>query len=353
MISIIIPVYNTPRPLLKRALDSLLLQDVEMEALLIDDGSESATASHLDMLACDEVKVFHKPNGGVSSARNLGLDNATGDYIAFMDPDDELVPGYLASALKLLVETGADAVFGGMKYLYPDGKAKIDSQSFEGEASYRVIGPDEVSCLERSMFDKASLSEIGLSPIQYVSNCGALFTRETIGDVRFREDIAISEDRVFNFEVLERSSNLILAGGYWYIYHQNPDSASHSIRLSAADDLKATARAYADLISRYQLSDKVTASIDMGMLECFFQAIFFCVFDSDFKAHFGLARKDFVISLLGESEFAELFVRVNPTGTRWKVLAALCRAKAARSIVLYMYAIQGLKALKKALTYSR
>ena len=353
MITVIVPVYNTPQNFLKRAIDSLRMQGVEMEVLLIDDGSVSEVATYLDRLATetDEIKVFHKPNGGVSSARNTGLNKAKGDYVAFMDPDDELLPGYLSSALTFLKETGAAAVFGGMKYLYPDGRCKIDCQSFGESASYKIIESNDIRYLERSIFEKKALAEINFLPIQYVSNCSALFARNAIGPLRFREDIAISEDRIFNFEFLEHCDRVLLADGYWYIYHQNPKSASHSIRLSASQDLRATARAYSDLASAYDLSNAVRKSIDLGILECFSQAIHFCIFDRQFELHFGCSRSDYVSSLLKEPEYDAIFNRIEPSGIRWKILNFLCRVNAAKSIVCFMYVMRSLSALKKAITY--
>ena len=207
MISIIVPVYNTPSALIRRGLDSLYLQDVDIEILLIDDGSQRETADYLDSVRGDGVKVLHKQNGGVSSARNMGLDNAVGEYIAFMDPDDELKPGYLASALNYLIETGVTAVFGGMEYVYPDGKSKADVQEFESGEHCRILESDEIVYLQRSLFEKAALAEIGVTPIQYVSNCGVLYKRDAIKSLRFRENIVISEDRIFNYEFLESNDS--------------------------------------------------------------------------------------------------------------------------------------------------
>lgn len=89
-ISVIVPVYNTEK-YLRRCVDSILAQTfTDFELLLIDDGSTDASGAICDEYASADarVRVFHKPNGGVSSARNLGLDNARGEWIAFADSDD-------------------------------------------------------------------------------------------------------------------------------------------------------------------------------------------------------------------------------------------------------------------------
>ena len=94
-LSIIIPVYNTPAVLLQRCLDSAQnLHGLDLEVILCDDGSGDATASFCQEYAKQNphIQYIRKENGGVSSARNLGLDHATGRYVTFVDADDALLP---------------------------------------------------------------------------------------------------------------------------------------------------------------------------------------------------------------------------------------------------------------------
>lgn len=92
-VSIIIPVYNTEEGALRRALESAKRQAYLKEILIIDDGSKSHSVELLDQIAAgssEVVRVIHKVNGGVSSARNVGIRAARGRYIAFLDADDVL-----------------------------------------------------------------------------------------------------------------------------------------------------------------------------------------------------------------------------------------------------------------------
>ena len=101
-ISIIIPVYNT-ESYLARCVDSILSQSfIDFELLLIDDGSTDGSGVICDAFADQDgrVRVFHKENGGVGSARNLGIDNAQGEWLYFVDSDDELMP----DGLQVLVD---------------------------------------------------------------------------------------------------------------------------------------------------------------------------------------------------------------------------------------------------------
>ena len=97
MISVIVPVYNTEK-YLDRCIQSILAQTyTDFELLLIDDGSTDLSGEICDKYAEQDsrVKVFHKENGGVSSARNLGLDKANGDWVTFVDADDWVTTLYL------------------------------------------------------------------------------------------------------------------------------------------------------------------------------------------------------------------------------------------------------------------
>lgn len=107
-ISIIVPLYNTEQ-YLSRCIDSILSQSfTKYELLLVDDGSTDGSGDICDVYAekDNRICVFHKENGGVSSARNLGLEKAKGEWICFVDSDDELLP----SGLQVLVDGISDEV---------------------------------------------------------------------------------------------------------------------------------------------------------------------------------------------------------------------------------------------------
>lgn len=112
MISIIIPVYNVEK-YLRRCIDSILSQTyTDFEAILVDDGSTDESGKICDEYALKDsrIKVIHKKNGGVSAARNSGLDVAVGEYVAFCDSDDYLSADYLEVIFNSLKENNADCV---------------------------------------------------------------------------------------------------------------------------------------------------------------------------------------------------------------------------------------------------
>lgn len=112
MISVIVPVYNV-EPYLRKCLDSIVNQTYrDLEILVIDDGSTDGSGKICDEYAeyDERIRVFHTVNRGLSAARNLGLDNVTGDWIGFVDSDDWIDPDMYELLLKRALETGADVV---------------------------------------------------------------------------------------------------------------------------------------------------------------------------------------------------------------------------------------------------
>jgi len=140
MISIIVPVYNV-EPYLRKCLDSILDQTYrDLEILIIDDGSTDGSGEICDEYKKDErVRVFHTENKGLSCARNLGLDSANGDYIAFIDSDDWFEETALQTFLTTAQDTGADIVGCEFYQEYKDRTVKPG----ENNTEYVVEG-DEV-----------------------------------------------------------------------------------------------------------------------------------------------------------------------------------------------------------------
>lgn len=126
--SIIVPVYNVA-DYLTECIGSLLAQDTESpyEILLVDDGSTDSSGSICDAYADKDVRVrvIHKSNGGVSSARNTGIQMAKGTYIFFVDSDDILEPEFLSEFSPLLAD-GTDLALCGNVCFYPDGREETE-----------------------------------------------------------------------------------------------------------------------------------------------------------------------------------------------------------------------------------
>lgn len=126
LVSVIIPAYNAA-PWIADTVRSVLDQSfLDLEVIVVDDGSTDATASVLRTLTDPRLRVIQQKNGGVSSARNKGLDAASGTYIAFLDADDAMEHTNIAEKLEAISERGTDWVFGDLilcnEHLEPTGR---------------------------------------------------------------------------------------------------------------------------------------------------------------------------------------------------------------------------------------
>lgn len=220
-ISIIIPVYNTEE-YLPFCLDSILSQSFkDFEVLLVDDGSKDGSGALCDEYAAmdSRVRVLHKENGGVSSARNQALEQAQGDWICFVDSDDRLVQ----DGLKVLAEGISDQVDLVMAG-YIEAVLPLEvSVPKPGET--RVIPRNEVMI---SMFNRTDTRFEG-----YVF--AKLFRRDLIlkANLGFDPAIAIKEDTLFVVHFLTvsgRSVSVSCTPVYYYI--QRPSSAMESLKES-------------------------------------------------------------------------------------------------------------------------
>ena len=129
-LSVIVPVYRV-QEYLPKCLDSILSQQVsDMEILVVDDGSPDESYRVMEHYAeryPETVRIFHKENGGLSDARNFGLEQARGEYIAFVDSDDYLTPGMYPAMLQKARQGDFDLVVCDLQFIYPDHTLIVSS----------------------------------------------------------------------------------------------------------------------------------------------------------------------------------------------------------------------------------
>ena len=212
-ISVIVPVYNAER-YLKGAIDSVLSQPVSLELILVDDGSTDGSGAICDCYAREHanVRVFHTPNHGVSHARNVGLDHATGRYITFLDADDELCAGALELLLKLLLDHNADMAVGKKLMITPSGEEK--HMAFP-QKTERWTGADGV---QNAFADHPATHAVW----------GKLYRAELVRDIRFVEGMRVHEDSFFIFSCMLKEPCVIVADEAVVRYRLSENSASRS-----------------------------------------------------------------------------------------------------------------------------
>ena len=133
MISVIVPVYKV-EIYLDKCIESILAQTYKnFELILVDDGSPDRCPMLCDLYAkkYDMVRVIHKTNGGLSDARNVGVLNAKGEYVTFIDSDDYVAEDYLETLWNLKSKYEAEITVCGIKIIFENGKIKRDKQEIK------------------------------------------------------------------------------------------------------------------------------------------------------------------------------------------------------------------------------
>lgn len=217
MISIIIPVYNAEKYLCS-TVDSILSQDsLDYELLLIDDGSKDKSGKICDEYARQDgrVRVFHKKNGGVSSARNLGIDKASGEWMLFVDSDDLVLP----SALDF-IETCTK------KY-----NVNCDFFLFKHQC-----GGEHVNI---PFSPEVTVDEFLINMLSYkvVSSPWAkLYRTVYVKKIRFNQNLRIGEDLLFNVEyvsLIDKNNHIKYFDVEVYSYICRQDSAMHASNIGS------------------------------------------------------------------------------------------------------------------------
>lgn len=214
LLSIIIPMYNCA-PAIVRCLESI--DDIDAEVIVVDDGSQDESAEMVLEYSNSHpnVLIVKKENGGVSSARNVGIEIATGKYIMFVDADDTISPGGINVVLDLAEQTNADIV-----------KYKVvfnDNQTPDIVSSVR----DFPLTVKTILGQGSALDRYDFSDYHVVD---ALFKRSLVIDnnIRFHTDLSLREDDVFMGEFLCHASKVVITDLPLYQYvRSSPFSSTH------------------------------------------------------------------------------------------------------------------------------
>lgn len=194
-LSVIIPIYNVEK-YLKRCVSSVTSQDYkDLEVILVDDGSPDSCPAICDELAMqdDRIRVIHKPNGGLSSARNAGLEIACGEYVAFLDSDDAWMQNKLSRIMQILFEKNPDLL------MFMSYDITHDGKMYERRDMHDFLSGDEIQDYSIGEYYKHLIADGNL----HESACTKILPREFIlkNELFFQKGI-ISEDTEWMFRVL-------------------------------------------------------------------------------------------------------------------------------------------------------
>ena len=208
LVSIIVPIYNVEKYIVK-GVESLCNQNYKnIEIILVDDGSPDRSPELIDDIAQRDkrVKVIHKTNGGVSSARNVGINHSNGDYIMFVDGDDWVDPSYVSFFVNMIVESN-HSIGMNYNYYYDSGRTNTDSNDFtiidKNIAAESIYNGDIFVAVWNKIYSKVFLDK---------------------NQIRFNEEIWFGEGMLFNIECLKYTNEIAVCKKS--LYHQTPNQES-------------------------------------------------------------------------------------------------------------------------------
>lgn len=214
LISVIVPVYNVSQ-YLPDCIESIIKQTYEnLEIILVDDGSTDSSGEICDKYAQKDprIKVIHKENGGVASARNNGLKMLTGKYVGFVDSDDTISADMYEKLYLSLKETDSDISVCDCYYCSSPGNHKDPNEDTE---TFLTFSREE------------ALMEMYAGKYISAFVWNKLFKAEIIRDLRFDTDIHVGEDLLFSSQAIIKSKKICNRSGRYYNYLQRETSAMH------------------------------------------------------------------------------------------------------------------------------
>lgn len=210
LITVIVPVYKV-EPYLQKCVDSIINQTyTNLEIILIDDGSPDRCP-----IICDEyaqkdnrIKVIHQKNSGLAQVRNIGIDNAQGEYITFIDSDDFVTPNYVELLYKGLNKFNAEMSIASLYIYREDAKFEMPTES---DAFFEI---SKEKCIEQ-------YTSIKTNP--FISAWNKLYKRELFSSIRYPNG-KLYEDAFTTYKLIDKAKKIVFTPSKLYFYRINPQS---------------------------------------------------------------------------------------------------------------------------------
>ena len=263
LVSLIIPIYNTEK-YIGKLLSKLECQLSEQsELILIDDGSKDNSFSICDLYQKKNpnIHAYHQENQGASAARNLGLLKAQGEYIAFIDSDDDISENYIQCVTELLkAHKGVDLVQLGAYYCEKGKNIFVHKiGQAEGYLDIKEYSDFILSQNSNPPWDKLYRAEI-------IKN----------NNVKFKTNMIMGEDVSFTLDFLKHTQVIFISKKAVYYDEKNEEGLCSNVTLNYFDDLNKLYKNMFDFIAEKQLADDAVLLMKQSMLRSFFRAVGLC-----------------------------------------------------------------------------
>lgn len=220
LISVIVPVYKVDEKYLRKSIESIIQQSYSyLEIILVDDGSPDQSGTICDSYAKRDkrIKVIHKSNGGVSSARNCGLEKIHGDYVMFVDSDDTLEVDAVKILHDVALRTKADISICSCHHVV-EGKIRWEKSLLPATKTVTTGESVKYLAYNTNVFDELEPTAVW----------GKLYKQAVIRNIRFNEKMTIGEDFVFNYYACCNADLITYSSQKLYNYRIIETSVMHN-----------------------------------------------------------------------------------------------------------------------------
>lgn len=289
LVSVIIPVYKVEN-YLTVAVDSVANQTYKnLEIILVDDGSPDGCGKICDEYAEKDsrIKVIHKENGGVSSARNAGIKAASGEWIYFCDSDDYIEPNTIESTLNFAIENNCDMCMFDYDNVYKNKTVSCNALKLEEDA-----------------FNDLNNIDIFMA---YACGMGSIWNfitkTDIIKKIKFDEELSIREDEIFKFQLYEKINSFCYLNIVFYRYICCSNSALNSYRniLGIIDNNRFIYNKETEIISNGNYPTNAIKAVHSKYLESFWN-----ICSGIFAEKISFKEKiDLYINYINSEEFKE------------------------------------------------
>lgn len=284
-ISIIVPVYNVEK-YLENCIESILNQTFkDFELILVDDGSTDNSGKICDIYEKKDsrIKVIHKNNGGLSSARNTGLDIACGKYVGFIDSDDSIHPRMYEMLYDLIKKYESDISCCNYKKIYD-----IFKDEYENVNSLEVIEMSNIEAI-KNLYDK----EIG---VKLVIACNKLYRKNLFDNIRYKVG-RLHEDEFMAHRILYNSKKITYVDNELYYYLQREGSIMSKKSYKRKVDAllsKSDRMRFCNKVGLTSMSDNICKIYEFDFFNLYKQLLNECSVNAEFLKEI---RRDFILNL--------------------------------------------------------
>lgn len=307
-ITFIMSIYNTREEWIERAVNSVVRQtDKDWELIVVDDGSKQQIAEYCDKLLAldDRIRVKHQLNQGLSVARNYGMDNAKGKWIAFIDADDWIVDDYIEQLRNVLASNDLEVLL----YGHTDIRNGKSSEHLWGDKSVYVFNASEKKGMQMSLLQ---LPE-GLTnyPMFFGAQWKMIYSLEFLNNYNIRNTPGLykAQDSVFNLYVTENVKKIGYYNKSLYYYYINSESVTGAFN-SNLQRHQRLLEAYKDFIVRYNKDNDYKMAYEYNALvqfETMLEKYFFHPSNKDDLS----VRKDKMNNLLSSEPYKSILTNIN------------------------------------------